>query len=76
MKLTEQEQQEITYLEGLKASRTIPMMQKNQYRLRYLKVKEFHNCCSNPHCTGYEGTEEETICHKCKSKLQWINLLK
>jgi len=69
MKLTEQEQQEITYLEGLKASRTIPMMQKNQYRLRYLNAKEFHNCCSNPHCTGYEGTEEETICHKCKSKL-------
>ena len=69
MKLTEREQQERTYLEGLKASRTIPMMQKDQDRLRYLNTKEFHNCCSNPRCTGYEGTEKETICPKCKSKL-------
>ena len=69
MKLTEQEKQERTYLEELKSSRTIPMMQKDQDRLRYLNAKEFHNCCSNPHCTGYEGIEDEAICPKCKSKL-------
>jgi uncharacterized paraquat-inducible protein A len=69
MKLTEQEQQERNYLEGLKASRTIPMMQKDQNRLRYLNAKEFDNCCSNPHCTGYEGKDEETTCPKCQSKL-------
>ena len=69
MKLTDQEQQEKSYLEGLKASRTIPMMQKDQGRLRYLNAKEFHNCCSNPQCTGYEGTEQETICKNCRRKL-------
>jgi hypothetical protein len=69
MKLTEKEQQERKYLQEQKQSRTIPMMQEAQDRLRYLNKKEFHNHCSNPRCTGYEGTEEETICPKCKSKL-------
>jgi hypothetical protein len=69
MQLIEQERQELILLEGLKASRTIPMMQKDQERLRYLLAKEFHNCCSNPHCMGYMGTENETICPKCKSNL-------
>jgi hypothetical protein len=73
MKLTEQEQQEKAYLMDLKASRTIPMMQKDQDRLRFLNAKEFHNCCSNHHCTGYQGTEEETICPKCHRKL-WKNI--
>lgn len=69
MELTAQEKQEREYLQGLQQSRTIPMMQKDQDRLRYLNKKEFHNHCSNPSCTGYEGTEEETKCPKCNSDL-------
>ena len=69
MKLTDKEQQEITYLKRLKGSKTIPMMQKDQERLKYLNLKNLHNCCLNPHCTGYEGADKETICPKCQSKL-------
>ena len=69
MKLTEEEKEEIIYLQNLQKSRTIPMFQEKQDRLRYLNAKEFHNCCSNIHCTGYEGTDEEISCAKCGSKL-------
>jgi hypothetical protein len=69
MELSNKEQQEVNYLRELLQSRTIPMMQKDQDRLQYLNRKEFHNECSNVSCTGYTGTEEETICTKCKSKL-------
>lgn len=69
MKLTTEEQQELDHLRNAQKSRTIPMMQWQHDRLTYLNKKEFHNCCSNTHCTGHEGTEEETICPKCNSKL-------
>lgn len=69
MKLTEEEKEERFYLERLKSSRTIPMFQEKQDRLRHLNAKEFHNHCSNIHCTGYEGTEDEITCIKCGSKL-------
>ena len=69
MKLTKEEVTERTYVQGLQQSRTIPMFQEKQDRLKYLNAKEFHNCCSNIHCTGHEGTEEETECPKCGSKL-------
>jgi len=69
MKLTERENQEIDYLRGLQQSRTIPMMQGDQNRLKYLNQKEFHNCCSKPSCTGYTGSESETKCIKCGADL-------
>jgi uncharacterized paraquat-inducible protein A len=69
MKLTEQEEEQRTYLNELCASKTVPMMPELQKRLKYLNAKAFHNCCSNPHCTGYEGTDKEIICPKCQSKL-------
>ncbi len=69
MKLTEKEEQERIYLEGLKSSRTIVMMQNDQDRLKFLNAKEFHNCCPNPQCTGYDGSDIETICPICNSNL-------
>jgi len=69
MKLTEQEQQELTYLQGLTVSTEIPMIQEPQDRLRYLLRKEVHNNCSNPSCEGYEGNEDETNCPKCGFEL-------
>ena len=45
----------------------LPLSREMDERLRFLNRKEFHNCCSNPSCTGYEGTEEESKCPKCKS---------
>lgn len=69
MKLTEQEIKELRSLRTLTRNMNIPMTSKDQDRLKYLNAKEFHNCCSNPHCTGHEGSENENICPKCKSKL-------
>ena len=69
MKLTDSEERELIYLEGLTVSELIPMIPKDQIRLKYLGRKKFHNCCINPKCIGYEGTEEETICQKCGTKL-------
>jgi hypothetical protein len=70
MKLTNQEENERLYIQQLKSSRTIPFINVflNE-RLIYLNRKEFHNCCSNPRCIGYEGNESETTCPKCNSKL-------
>jgi hypothetical protein len=69
MKLTEQELQELAYLQGLTVSTEVPMLQEQQDRLRYLNLKEIHNNCSNPSCEGYEGSEYESKCHKCGFKL-------
>jgi len=68
MDLTNEEQQEVNYLRELQQG-YIPMMQKQQDRLKYLNQKEFHNGCSNVSCTGYTGTEDETNCPKCGSEL-------
>jgi len=69
MKLTQEEVQEKIYLENLQSSRTMPMMQSEFDRLRHLNAKEFHNHCSNIHCTGYEGSDEEVDFIKGGSKL-------
>lgn len=69
MKLTEREQCERAYLQDLQKSRIIPMMQTDYDRLCELNMKEAHNNCSNPRCTGYEGTNGETHCPKCNFKL-------
>jgi hypothetical protein len=69
MKLTIREQQELDHLRESKKSRTIPMTQLQHERLTYLNRKEVRHCCSNAHCTGYEGKENENICPKCGSKL-------
>ena len=68
MKLSNKEQQEVNYLRNFQQG-YVPMSREMDERLRYLNKKEFHNCCSNPSCTGYEGTDDETECPKCKSKL-------
>lgn len=64
MKLTEKEQQEVNYLRNLQQG-YVPISKEMDERLKYLNKKEFHNCCSNPSCTGYEGTEDETECPLC-----------
>ena len=68
MKLDDKEQQEINLLHEMQRS-NMPLSPFRYDRLIYLHRKEFHNCCSNPKCTGYEGTEIETICPKCQSEL-------
>ena len=68
MKLSNKEQQEVNYLREFRQG-YVPMTQEMHSRLTHLNKKEFHNCCSNPCCTGYEGTEQETNCPKCKSNL-------
>jgi hypothetical protein len=69
MKLTTQEQHELDCLREYKKSRTIHMTQLQRERLLYLNRKDVRNCCSNPHCAGYEGKENENICPKCGSNL-------
>ena len=68
MKLSDKEQQEVNYLREFSQG-YVPMTSNMYNRLNYLNKKEFHNCCSNPGCIGYEGTDKETVCHKCNSKL-------
>ena len=65
MKLTDLEKTELNSLLERQKSRTIPMMQRDFERLTYLSRKEFHNCCSNPQCEGYDALETEMICPKC-----------
>lgn len=65
MKLTEEEKEELEYLRSLKDMKTEYLSQQLQDRYKYLLAKEFHNCCSSPHCKGYEGNENETNCPKC-----------
>lgn len=65
MKLTQEEQQELKMLRDKQGSGTMILMQDAFERLQYLNKKEFHNCCTNPRCTGYEGANEETICPVC-----------
>lgn len=68
MTLTEKEQVEINLLrQEQKECLYMPKMYFE--RLEYLQKKQWHNCCLNPKCTGYEGMEIETVCPKCKSIL-------
>jgi len=69
MTLTVEEQNEREYLLEIRKSRTRVMMPLEQDRLSYITKKEFHNCCSNIHCSGYEGSEIETNCPKCNYPL-------
>ena len=69
MKLSEIEKQEKLDLEGLQNCITIPMSKTQVDRLKYLQNKQWHNCCPNPRCEGYEGTDNEFICLKCSCKL-------
>ena len=69
MKLSEQEKEEMSILLYEKSSRTQYMSKEKQKRLAYLFLKDYHNCCPNPLCTGHEGEEEETQCPLCGSEL-------
>lgn len=69
MKLTIEEQNERESLIEFQKSKTRFMSQQEHDRLIYLNKKEFHNHCSNIHCTGYEGSEIETNCPKCNYPL-------
>lgn len=50
-------------------NQNIFMSEEQHNLLKMLSRKEFHNCCSNPICTGYHGKDQETICPKCHSNL-------
>jgi hypothetical protein len=69
MKLTIAEIKEQQQLEEIKHSSSRLMTQEQWDRLSFLRKKEFLNCCFNPKCTGYEGSDSETICPICNSKL-------
>lgn len=73
MALTDKELKELECLRNLQSSRTIPLMQESYDRLIYLQKKQCDNMCSNPSCEGYEGSENEKVCPKCKSLLFKIN---
>lgn len=45
------------------------MRRTNYERMRELTEKMNHNACLNASCSGYQGTEIETICPKCEHKL-------
>ena len=68
MQLTKDEKEERQLLEIFQKG-PILMPHEQIERLKYLRAKEFHNCCSNVRCTGYHGIEEETICPVCQSAL-------
>jgi uncharacterized paraquat-inducible protein A len=68
MKLSDEELVEIRGLSRM-CQTTSPLSKEMEDRYRYLRKKKIHNCCSNPKCTGYEGTEKEMVCPRCKSKL-------
>jgi hypothetical protein len=67
MKLTEEESQERDYLITLKSLRFFT--KEEQSRLTFLNNKSVHNCCPNTMCEGYEGTDAEMVCNKCRSVL-------
>ena len=69
MRLTAKENDELLMLIERQKSRTIPMLPEQFGRMVELRNKELHNCCTNPRCTGYEGTEHEIHCDSCGRKL-------
>lgn len=69
MKLTDSELNEIMMLRAYQKSSRYPMSQEQFDRLKYLRWKEVHNCCSNPQCIGYEGEDHEFVCPYCKHRL-------
>jgi hypothetical protein len=69
MNLTLQEQKEYEILKEYQKSRTRWMSELEHDRLNFLFKKQMQNSCSNLHCTGYEGTDEEIYCPKCYSIL-------
>lgn len=68
MALTHNEQKELVWLEEITPA-SYPMSRDQIDRRKYLRKKFWHNSCSNPHCTGHNGTDEEKECPKCGSKL-------
>ncbi len=69
MLLTDKERLELEGLKAKQESRSFPLMQYQYDRLIFLRKKELLYCCSNPNCTGYSGTEAETVCPKCGANL-------
>ncbi len=65
MPLTPEESQEKTDLEGLCRCVTIPMSLTQFDRLNFLRKKQWENCCSNPRCIGFQGTDEDIVCPHC-----------
>lgn len=68
MELTPEERREVCNLSDRKNS-GLPISPQTITRLKYLRLKSFHNSCSNPECLGYTGTDKETVCPECKSNL-------
>ncbi len=66
MDLTRNELREIDQLKVMLLS-PIPMLQDQHDRLDFLNRKRLHNCCSNPHCIGFDGMEDLTLklCPNC-----------
>lgn len=69
MKLSQDEKNEMKYLSGLTVGFPRPMLQEERKRLEFLNAKQWHNECSNPHCNGYEGSNDEMNCPKCGYEL-------
>ena len=66
MKLTADEQAQYESLVAIRRSSVVFMTPEQQKSLEYLTNKQWHNCCINANCTGYETEiEEEINCPKC-----------
>ncbi len=69
MKLTAQEQGQYDYLWNCKLNSSTYMTQEQQDDFATLNAKLLHKKCPNPHCTGYQGSEDEYQCKKCNTEL-------
>lgn len=74
MALSKDEQMQLDCLRELQRRADYPLMNEQYQKLRYLGLKQFHNCCTLTSCVGYEAKhEDETHCANCGSKLFKLN---
>ena len=68
-RFTTQDKEELDMLYQKQNDHSVPMMEDQQNRMKFLQDKQYHNCCLNPHCTGHVGRDKDRTCTKCNHQL-------